>query len=571
MNRLSLAQLLPFLNWRRPTHESLRADLAAGLAVGLLVVPQSLAYAQLAGVPAQHGLYAAFIPALIGTLFGSSALLATGPVALTSMLTASSVGLLTAPGSPEFVAFVLLVALLSGLFQIGLGLARAGLLLNLLSHPVLVGFINAAAIVIVLTQLPLLTGIAVASDQSTLAGLGHVLRDFDQAHWPTLAMAVLAFALMLGFKRWAPRTPAALVMVVGLTVLSLGIGFERLGGAVVGDIPGGMPSLSVPAMDWQVLIALIPAAFVISLVSFMEAMSSCKVIADKTRSRWDENQELIGQGLAKVVAAFCNAMPVSGSFSRSALNLASQARSGWSAMVTAALVLLVLLLFTSQLYHLPKPALAAMIVLAVIGLINWPAMRLAWRAGRDDGLAAGLTFVATLAFAPNIQNGILAGILFSLGAFIFRRMKPRIAVQALSSGGAFRDIDTVGAGPHHERVVALRFDAALFFVNASFFEQAVHQLEADNPQLECIVVFAHGINILDASGVEMLRELIRHLRERGVTLVISHAKPQFIEVAQRTGLMKQLGAENVFDTHDAALKAVSLRHGLRAEAQAAVP
>ncbi len=571
MNLPSLRQLLPFLNWRRPTRESLRADLAAGLAVGLLVVPQSLAYAQLAGVPAQHGLYAAFIPAIIGVLFGSSALLATGPVALTSMLTASSVGLLTEPGSSEFVAYVLLIALLSGLFQIGLGLARAGLLLNLLSHPVLVGFINAAAIVIVLTQLPQLTGIAVAPGQSTLAGVGHLLRDVDQTHLPTLAMAALALLLMLGFKRWAPRTPGALVMVVGLTLLSFGVGFERLGGAVVGDIPGGIPGLSVPAMHWQVLIALIPAAFVISLVSFMEAMSSCKVIADKTRTRWDENQELIGQGLAKVVAAFCNAMPVSGSFSRSALNLASQARSGWSTLFTSALVLLALLFFTSLLYHLPKPALAAMIVLAVIGLINWPAMRLAWRAGRDDGLAAGLTFVATLAFAPNIQNGILAGILFSLGAFIFRRMKPRIAVQSLSSDGEFRDLDTVGPGPRFERVVALRFDAALFFVNASFFEEAVHRLEQDNPQLECIVVFAHGINILDATGVEMLRELIHHLRERGITLVISHAKPQFIEVAERTGLMKQLGKENVFDTYDAALKAVAERHGVKAEPQAAVP
>lgn len=567
----SIRHLLPFLNWQRPTRESLRADLAAGLAVGLLVVPQSLAYAQLAGVPAQHGLYAAFIPAIIGVLFGSSALLATGPVALTSMLTASSVGLLTKPGSPEFVAYVLLIALLSGLFQIGLGLARAGLLLNLLSHPVLVGFINAAAIIIVLTQLPQLTGIAVAPGQSTLAGVGHLLRDVDQTHLPTLAMAALALLLMLGFKRWAPRTPAALVMVVGLTLLSFGVGFERRGGAVVGDIPGGMPGLSLPTMHWQALIALIPAAFVISLVSFMEAMSSCKVIADKTRTRWDENQELIGQGLAKVVAAFCNAMPVSGSFSRSALNLTSQARSGWSTLFTSALVLLALLFFTSLLYHLPKPALAAMIVLAVIGLINWPAMRLAWRAGRDDGLAAGLTFVATLAFAPNIQNGIMAGILFSLGAFIFRRMKPRIAVQSLSSDGEFRDLDTIGPGPRFERVVALRFDAALFFVNASFFEAAVHRLEQDNPQLECIVVFAHGINILDATGVEMLRELIRHLRERGITLVISHAKPQFIEVAERTGLMKQLGSENVFDSYDAALKAVSERHGVKAEPQPAVP
>lgn len=571
MTAQQFRRLLPFLDWPRPTRASLRADLAAGLAIGLLAIPQSLAYAQLAGIPAYHGLYAAFIPAIVGVLFGSSALLATGPVALTSMLTAASVGLLAAPGSQQFVAYVMLVALLSGLFQIGLGLARAGILLNLLSHPVLVGFINAAAIVIALSQLPAMTGIAVPRDDSTLASLGHVLANGEHAHLPSLAMGLLALLLLLGFKRWAPRLPSLLIMVAGLTLLSYFVGFERSGGAVVGDIPRGVPGLSVPAMNWQALIALIPAAFIIALVSFMEAMSSCKVIADKTRRPWNENQELIGQGLAKLAAAFCNAMPVSGSFSRSAMNLSSGARSGWSSLFSAALVLLALLLLTSLLHHLPKPALAAMIVLAVAGLINWPAMRLAWRASRDDGIAAGLTFVATIAFAPNIQNGILAGILFSLGAFIFRRMKPRIAVQSLGLDGVFRDVGTEGAELRHGRVVALRFDAALFFVNASFFEEAVHGLEQDNPELECIVVFADGINILDASGVEMLRELIHHLREQHITLVISNAKPQFVEVAERTGLMPLLGRENVFASHDDALKAVSERHGVNADAQTAVP
>ncbi len=571
MTAQQFRRFLPFLDWPRPTRASLRADLAAGLAVGLLVIPQSLAYAQLAGIPAHHGLYAAFIPAIVGVLFGSSALLATGPVALTSMLTATSVGLLTAPGSPEFVAYVMLVALLSGLIQIGLGLARAGILLNLLSHPVLVGFINAAAIVIAVSQLPAMTGIAVPRDDSTLAAVGHVLANGEHAHLPSLGMGMLALLLLLGLKRWAPRQPGLLIMVAGLTVLSYFVGYERGGGAVIGDIPRGVPGLSVPAMNWQALIALIPAAFIISLVSFMEAMSSCKVIADKTRRPWNENQELIGQGLAKLAAAFCNAMPVSGSFSRSAMNLASGARSGWSSLVSAALVLLALLLLTSLLHHLPKPALAAMIVLAVAGLINWPAMRLAWLASRDDGIAAGLTFVATIAFAPNIQNGILAGILFSLGAFIFRRMKPRIAVQSLGLDGVFRDIGTEGAELRHGRVVALRFDAALFFVNASFFEEAVHGLEQDNPELECIVVFADGINILDASGVEMLRDLIRHLREQHITLVISNAKPQFVEVAERTGLMPLLGRENVFASHDDALTAVSERHGVNADTQTAVP
>lgn len=563
------ARALPFLAWPRPTRESLAADLSAGTAVALLVIPQSLAYAQLAGMPPQHGLYAALLPSIVGVMFGSSALLSTGPVAMTSMLTASSVGLLAVAGSEQYVMYVLLLALLSGLFQIGLGLARAGLLLNLLSHPVLVGFINAAAIVIGLSQLPALTGITIPAGNSTLAGVGVLLTQWDQVHLPSLGMGLLALVIMLGFRRWAPARPGLLVMVAVLTLLSFAIGYADRGGAVVGTVPTGLPSLSLPAANPQAMIDLLPAAFVVALVSFMEAMSSCKVIADKTRTPWDENRELIGQGLAKVVAAFCHSMPVSGSFSRSALNLSARARSGYSSLVTAALVLVVVVFFTSLLYHLPKSALAAMILLAVANLLNGPAMRQAWRTSRDDGMAALLSFVATLAFAPNIQNGIVVGILFSLGAFIYRRMKPRIVVYALADDGSTREL---GRGmPHRERVVALRFDAALFFVNASFFEDAVLELDREHPGLECIVVLAQGINILDATGVEMLRYLVHQLRERRITLVVSQAQRQFVEVCERTGLMSVLGRDNVFETHAAALDALRKRRTPPATAAPATP
>ena len=556
MSQEVLKRLLPFLGWPRLTRETLLADLMAGLAVALLVIPQSLAYAQLAGVPAQQGLYAAFIPSIIGVLFGSSALLSTGPVALTSLLTASSVGLLTTPGTSEFVAYVLLVALLSGLFQIMLGLARAGILLNLLSHPVLVGFINAAAVVIALSQLPALTGIATSHGEGTLIGIGKMFTKIDTMHGMSLAMGLLAMLVLLAFKRWAPKQPGVLVMVVVLTALSYFSGFAAIGGGVVGDIPQGMPDWSVPAMSWDATVSLLPAAFVVALVSFMEAMSSCKVIAGKTRSPWNENQELIGQGLAKVAAAFCNSMPVSGSFSRSALNLASHGRTGYSSLFTSAFVLLALLFFTSLLYHLPKPALAAMIVLAVAKLVDVPAMRNAWRASRDDGAAAWLTFAATLLFAPNIQNGILVGLTFSLGAFIYRRMMPKIAVHAVAQDGALREIAADSTAPRSDRVVALRFDAALFFANASFFEDEVLKLERENPGLEAIVVMAHGINLLDSTAVEMLRGLIKHLRERGIMLVFSRAKQQFLEVAERTGLLKELGAANLFESDEEAMQAV---------------
>lgn len=552
-------RLLPFLGWPPITRASLAADLLAGLTVALLAVPQSLAYAQLAGVPAYYGLYAAFIPSIVGVLFGSSALLSTGPVALTSLLTAASVGHLQPAGSAGFIAYVTLLSLLSGLFQVGLGLARAGALLSLLSHPVLIGFINGAAVVITVSQLPALTGLHAPQGGNFVVDLWHLLGALSLLHPASLALGALALALLVGFRRWAPRAPGVLIMVVVLTALSHVIDFGAHGGAIVGVIPSGLPSLSVPLLDWQASVALLPAAFVIALVSFMEAMSSCKVIAIKTRTRWDENQELVGQGLAKVVAAFCNSMPVSGSFSRSALNLAAHARSGFSSLFAAGFVLLTLLAFTPLLFHLPKPALAAMIMLAVVGLIDVAAMRNAWRASHDDGLAAVLTFGATLAFAPNIQLGIVVGIVVSLGAFIYRRMVPRLVLLGRHEDGTLRDADSQALPLPHEQVAALRFDAALFFANAAFFEDAVLRLQRDRPALRYILVAASGINHLDASGVEMLRQLAQHLRDSGITLVFSGAKRQVVDVMQRTGLLAEIGADNFYASDEAALAALGTR------------
>lgn len=541
---------LPFLAWQRPTRATMWRDLMAGLTVSLLAIPQCMAYAQLCGVPAQYGLYGAFIPSIVGALFGSSALLSTGPVALTSLLTAASVGLVATPGTANFYAAVTLMALLSGLMQIGLGLARAGMLLSLLSHPVLVGFINAAAVVITLSQVPALLGITVPPGRSALADLWHLLTHLGQVHGPSAVLGLLAVQMLVVAKRAAPRLPGVLIMVATLTAVSWAIDFAGRGGKVVGVIPTGLPGLSMPTLDWPTLVALLPAALVVSLVSFTEAMSSCKLIALKTQTRWDENQELIGQGLAKVVAAFSQSMPVSGSFSRSALNLASNAVTAWSGIFAAGFVLLALLLLTPLLHHLPKPALAAMIIVAVANLVDVPAMRSAWATSRDDGVAALLTFGATLVFAPQIQNGILAGMLFSLGAFIYRRMVPRLHLLGRHPDGSLRELRADGVVPLDERVAALRFDAALFFANVAFFEDAVRKIVLDQPRLRCLLVAAHGINELDASAVEMLRTLMRHLRERGITLVFSGTKQHVTAVLQRSGLLDEIGAEH-FHANDA--------------------
>ena len=522
----------------RPDPATLKFDLMAGIAVSLLAIPQSLAYAQLAGVPPHYGLYAAFIPSIVAVLFGSSGILSTGPVALTSLLTAASVSQLAPPGTDPFIAYVTLLALLSGIIQLVLGLARAGVLVNLLSHPVLMGFVNAAALLITLSQLPALTGIHVDPTGSLLLDAGRMLLKLDSVHRWTAGFAVLALAILIAFRRFAPKLPGVLVMVIALTTLSYAIGFGALGGKVVGDIPTGLPAFALPDASWSAIIALLPAAFVIALISFMEVMSSCKVIAIRTRTRWDENRELIGQGLAKIVAGFCQSMPVSGSFSRSALNLAAGARSGYSALFAGGFVLLTLLFLTPLFRHLPQPALAAMIIVAVFNLFDFGALRRAWLANRDDGIAAMVTFVSTLVFAPNIQNGILTGVIVSLGAYIYRRMTPRTSVTSLPASGDER----AGTQPSM-RILA--FDAALFFGNVSLFEEAVLGIVEAEPGLARIAVDATGINRIDASAVEMIRSLVSRLAENGTTLAFFGAKPQFLEVASRTGLLDDIGRANV--------------------------
>jgi SulP family sulfate permease len=538
---------------------TLRYDIIAGITVSLVAIPQALAYAQLAGVPAYYGLYAALLPTVIGALFGSSRQLSTGPVAMTSLLTAASVAQLAPHGSETFYSYVILLALISGIFQITFGVLRIGVLLNFLSHPVLMGFINAAALIIGLSQLPALLGIPMRNSEHFLADVWHVLEHIDTLHEWSLGFGIVAVVALLAFKRHMPKWPGVLITVAVLTSVSYAIGYADLGGRVIGEIPQGLPALSVPPMDWKATVALLPAGFIIALISFMEAMSSSKVIAIKTRQPWDENKELIGQGLAKVAAAFSHSMPVSGSFSRSALNLASDAKTGLSSLVSAAFVLATLLFLTPLLFHLPKPVLAAIIMVAVFGLINFNALVKAWRAKRDDGIAAVVTFVATLAFAPNIQNGIVTGIMLSLSLLLYRMMKPRIALLGLHSDQTLRDSERHHLPPLHPNIGAIRFDGALRFVNVAYFEDALLRLERENPQMTHVLVKSSGINDIDASGVEMLFNLVARFKSNGIVLVFSGAKQQVAEVMERTGLAAAVGAENLFATDNAALDALRQR------------
>ncbi len=556
----ALLRIFPFLAWQpKLTSENLRADAVAGLTVALVAIPQSLAYAQLAGLPPYYGLYAALMPTIFGALFGSSAQLATGPVALTSLLTAASIAPLAVAGSDQYVAYAISVALLSGLFQLSFGLMRLGVLMNLLSHPVLMGFVNAAAILITLSQIPALFGVSLPGKGHALMDTWHVLVHAAESHGYSVLFGAVAIALLVAFRRFTPRLPGVLITVALLTAASYLLDYAGTGGRVVGDIPRGLPALALPAFSLDTWIELLPASFVISVISFMEAMSSAKIAAIKTAAKWDENQELIGQGLAKIAAAFSQTMPVSGSFSRSALNLAAGARTGISSIVAALCVLLTLMFFTPLLKYLPLPVLAAIIVMALTNLINLRSLRNAWRASRDDAIAAGLTFVATIAFAPQIQNGIFAGILVSLGLFIYRRMRPNIAIVEPASAQLAREVPQDVPEALRAAVGVVRFDASLVFVNVSYFEDAVLRLERRYPGLRFVLVSASSINDLDASGVEMLASLCDGLRKNGITLMFSGVKIRVRSVLDRTGLTERIGSENFFLSDYAAFVALAER------------
>lgn len=556
-DRARLEHLLPFLGW--PRHwggGGLRGDVIAGLTVALVMIPQSLAYAKLAGLPPQVGLYAALLPAVVAALFGSCGQLSTGPVALSGLLVGASILPLAGGDPARALALALLLALLSGLIQLALGVLRLGWLLNLLSVPVLMGFVNAAALIICLTQIPPLFGVSMAQTGPLVLDFAHLLIDGRMLHVPSAAFGLGALAALVLFKRFAPRVPSVPLVVASATALSAWLGFEANGGEVIGHIPQSLPALSLPPLQPDLAMTLMPAAFVVAMVSFMEAASSAKLISGRSRQPWDQDQELVGQGLGKLAAAFTGGLPVSASFSRSALNYVNEARTGLSSLVTAAFVLVTLLWFTPLLWHLPKPVLAAIILQAVVGLIDTGVMRRAWRASRDDGAAAAVTFVATLAFAPNIQNGVFTGLILSLALLVYRGMRPRVALLGLHEDGTYRDRDRFDLPHPHAQLVILRFDSPLSFVTAATFEDAMLGAARAQEGVRIVLVSATGINTIDATGLHTLASLVERFHGQGQTIAFCGLKKQVIDAMERDGLWARIGKNSSYRTEHQALDAL---------------
>ncbi len=675
-----LYTLLPFLRWLPELQDRtiLKADLVAGLTVALVLIPQSMAYAQLAGLPPYYGLYAAFLPPMVAALFGSSRQLATGPVAVVSLMTAAALEPIAASGSPGFIAYAILLAFMVGVFQLSLGILRLGALVNFLSHPVVLGFTNAAAIIIATSQLSKIFGVSVDKAEHQYETVWRVvLAAVDNIHWPTFFMAVLAFAIMVGFKRLSPKAPCVLIAVVVTTLLSwmlefqketiakpnqiqsvavasllneqmqlkargaeldvklvnardtyastktefgeehtntllameardaLGIDAKALaekltvgtreirslrfgmvpignendgvkfyledeiptgvvvqdiwrieafsqeqidfhaGGKVVGTIPQALPSFALPQFDTQRLLEFVSTAIFISLIGFMEAISIAKAMAARTRQRLDPNQELIGQGLSNIVGSMFGSYAVSGSFSRSAVNISAGAHTGFSSVVTSIVVAITLLFLTPLLYHLPRATLAAVIMMAVIGLVNVKPILHAWKTHVHDGLASVTTFVLTLILAPHVETGLVVGILLSLALFLYRSMKPRVAELAMYKDGTYRDVEVNKLDTCNE-ISLLRWDGSLYFANVSYFEDQIFERLGSKPDLKFIIVDAQGINQLDATGEELICNLFQQLKVAGVKVFFARAKKQFLDTLRRTGAMEEIGEQHFF-------------------------
>jgi SulP family sulfate permease len=678
-----LEKVFPFLRWFPPSRENLRADMIAGITIAMILVPQSMAYASLAGLPVVYGLYASFLPVIVASLWGASRFLHTGPVAMLSLMSAAAIEPLASRGTDEFIELSMLLALLVGVLRLALGLFRMGVLINLASHPVILGFTNAAALIIGLSLLNSFLGVPMPRSESFLADLWQVIHQVNAVHGPTLVFGLGTLAALYWLRARFPKLPGVLIVVIAGTLISAGLGFEKIrlvepqqiadttvrssfeslmadqamlkqikaeqkrisdqlqdtdagdqnaynlqaqllrlkgeeksvkhslyrkridthqiallpelqddgqmlyrvaeqtgpfttvwrwhgysdgmfrlsgGGAVVGAIPSGLPSFSVPLMDLRIMSDLLAVAFIMAMIGFMEATSISRALAAKTREKLDPNQELIGQGLANIIGSFFHSYVVSGSFSRSAVAARVGAKTGFYAVVSAFGVLLVMMFLTDYLYHLPKAVLAAIVMSAVFGLLDYKSMVHAWKVRRNDGIVGLVTFFTTLIMAPKLADGVLVGVACTILLFLAGTMKPRSEVLGRRSNGSLAGAATHDLAPLSENYVVMRFDASLVFINAAHFEQAVLKSLSEFPRARAILIIGHGINRVDASGEEKLRALARDLGAAGITLMLAGLKRQVREALERVRLQEVIGEENIFSNRESALRALKQRY-----------
>ncbi len=544
-----MQRFLTFRHWPRLSADLARTEVLAGLTVALVMVPQAVAYAGLAGMPLVTGLYTCLVPALLAALLGSANRLSVGPAALTCVLIGASLTGMAEPGSPEWVSLAVWLSLLSGGIQLLLGLGNYGWLINLVSSPVMMGFTQAASLLIMASQVPALLGVKAWSWDVQTWGVW-------MTGWPALFGLASLIALLL-LRKFKPRWPGIMLVMAAASALGYASGYEQYG-SVVGLLPAGLPDFYWP--HWpglDMLNQLWVPAMVIALVSFLETASSARIECQRDGKRWDDSTELFAQGLAKLASAFSGSFPTSTSFSRSALMLYAGARSGWAVVASIGFVLLALLLLMPALQYVPRSVMAAAVIVAVLNLFQPKQFLKLWRIDRVETMTAAVTFAITLATAPRIYWGVMAGVLVGLSHFLHTRLHPRIIEVGLHPDGSLRDRHLWKLPPLAPHLYGLRMDAELDFAAASGFERAITEHLALNPEVAHVCLFAHPINRVDATGVETFGQLQRQLFSRGITLHISGIKLPVETALKRAGELHASPWLKMYRTDADALQALA--------------
>lgn len=553
----SLARVLPVLGWgRHYKRADLGPDLTAGLTVGAMLVPQGMAYAQLAGLPPEIGLYSVTLPLLVYALFGTSRQLAVGPVAVVSLVTATALAPVAEQGTAEYMKAAALLALLVGVITIFLGLIRMGWVTNLLSHSVLVGYTSAAAIIIATSQVKHILGVKIPRTEDWVETVRELIHSIDATKMLTLAIGLGSLATLILLKRWRKTFPGALAVVLAGVAASEAFNLADRGVAVVGEIPGGLPGLVLPHFGDGLVGTLLPAALVVTVVGYAESIAVAKVYARRNRYEIDPNQELVALGASNVAAGVLSGQPVTGSFSRSAVNDSAGARTQLAAVVSAVLIVIVLLVATDVFTQLPQAVLGAIVIAAVAGLVDAREMRHIAKVKRSDLLTMVVAFISTLLLG--VELGLGVAVLASIAVVVTRLMNPHSAELGQVPGTeTYRDLDRFTDAIRRPDVGILRIDVSLNFANATFLKQRLRQLEADHPEgLRAIVLDGAGVNDLDASAEATLSDLLDEYRERGIEVHLANMKGPVRDVLIRAGLWRGLGLGRIHPSVHAAVAAI---------------
>lgn len=529
-------------------------DLKAGATAGIMLIPQGMAYAVIAGVPPIYGLYAGVIPLLIFPLFTSSRHLSVGPVAIDMIVVAAGIGVLTASLGSDAIGMVILLTMMTGILQFLMGAFRLGSLFNIFSRPVITGFIMAAPIIITLTQLDNLFGVELSGTQNVIFVLVEFFRALDTVHMATLYWGLSAIGVLLLFKKFSPKLPGSVLLLILGTAVAWFTGIEKQEVDIVGSIPDGLPPLSFPELSYTSITALIPAALTLALVQFMTITSLGQIFAKRHGYIADSNQELISIGSSNFMGSLFSSLPVSASFSRSAASEQAGAKTAMTNIFAAVIIISTLLFLTPVFYYLPMPILAAIIIVSVFGLIDIEEAKFLARTRKSEGGIAVFTFISTLLIG--IQEGILLGVGASMLLMVYRSSRPNIAELGLMPHTqSYKNLERNSEAVQIKGILLLRLDASFSFMNAEFFRDFIlRKSEAQDKETKYVIIDGSSINIMDTTAIDSIVSIIKILHKWDMELYLAGLKGPVRDIVARSGLDEYLGKDHFCSTPHEAVK-----------------